>query len=660
MTIHPRRQFTAFAIALATLLATGGVGVATEPVESVQAYSVDDGLAQTPPMGFNNWNDTFCGPEFNEEYVKAMADLIVSTGLKDLGYEYVNLDDCWARPQNSPQGSRDADGHLVPDPVRFPNGIDAVADYVHSKGLKLGIYSDAGTKTCNGQGFDGMLGPGYSAGDPTFEAIDAQDFADWGVDYVKFDWCNVPLAEIPGATVDDKARFLYTKMGDAIRATGRPMVFSIATLGDSRVRPWEWGPGVGELWRTTGDIRANYASMSNIAKFNLTLAEFAGPGGWNDPDMLQVGNAAEQGGSWNLVEQRTHFSLWAMMAAPLLIGTDLRNATEETLKILRNRDVIAVDQDPLGIQGDVVRFEEVPGPAATRTAGQAGFGNAIRLNGPEPNRYVDLPDGIVSDLTDVTIAGWVNRATTSGQTWARVFDFGTGPASNMFLTVNAGGAGVRFAITTSGSGGEQRITAAPQLSTGWHHVAVTLSGDTGTLYVDGQPVGTSPNITLNPSDLGVTTNNWIGRSQYADPDLDATVDEFQIYDRALTQADIQSLMSSPGSGNVASYHFDEDGGSTVVDSSGNGNDATVVTTRPGEGHYVIAKPLADGDVAVALWNDTATEARITTSANEVGAPARDRHLVRNLWTKQARITSGEISATVPAHGTAVFRVMPVP
>jgi hypothetical protein len=628
------------------------------------AQALDDRLARTPPMGFNNWNSTFCGPQFNEEFIKATADRFVSTGLKDAGYEYVNIDDCWARPQIHPLGSRDSDGHLVVDANRFPSGIEALADYVHSKGLKFGIYHDAGTRTCNGQGFDGTLGFGYQAGDPTFERIDAQDFADWGVDYVKHDWCNVPLAEVPGETVQDKARLLYTAMSDALRATGRPIVFSIATLGDARVRPWEWGAGVGHLWRTTGDIRANYTSMSTIAKFNMTLDEYAGPGHWNDADMLQVGNAPEGGGSWTVTEQKTHFSLWSIIASPLLIGTDLREATPETMEILLNKEVIAVNQDGLGIQADVVRHDEAPPVPATRSPGQDGFGNAVRLNDPsEPNRYVELPEGIASDITDFTIAAWVNRATTEGQTWSRIFDFGTGTAVNMFLTPDAGGAaGMRFAITTDGAGGEQRITAAEPLSTGWQHVAVTLSGTTGTLYVNGQPVATSDNITLTPSSLGSTTNNWIGRSQYADPALNAAVDEFQIYDRALTQAQIQSLTESPGGdtggGNVARYRFDEDGGARALDSSGQGNHATVITSLADEGHYVLAKPLKNGDVAVALWNDTASAARISTSAAEIGLrPTRGVYLVRDLWAKKKpTVTKGEITATVPAHGTAMYRV----
>jgi hypothetical protein len=223
-----------------------------------------------------------------------------------------------------------------------------------------------------------------------------------------------------------------------------------------------------------------------------------------------------------------------------------------------------------------------PSPA-TRTTGQEGFGNAVQLGPPASNQYVDMPDGIVNGLNDFTIAAWLNRTTTSGQAWARVFDFGTGTTVNMFLTVSAGGGGTRFAITISGAGGEQRITAPSQLSTGWHHVAVTKSGTTGTLWVDGQAVATNPNLTLSPSSLGNTTNNWIGRSQYADPLLQATVDDFNIFDRALSEAEIQSLMAAPGGelggGNVAWYRFDEDGGPTALDSSGNERDATVIT-RP--------------------------------------------------------------------------------
>lgn len=316
------------ALAAGLLCAAGATApaVADSPTTAAAAAvspQSDNGLALTPPMGFNNWNSTHCRAEFNEAMVKGIADIFVEKGLKEAGYQYVNLDDCWAKPQ------RNADGKLEADPVRFPNGIEAVADYVHSKGLKLGIYTSAGTKTCDGTGLPGALGHEYS---------DAQQFADWGVDYLKYDNCN-------NQGVDAKKR--YTTMRDALQATGRPIVYSICEWGENK--PWEWAADVGNLWRTTGDISDSWGSMLSIMKQNLPLAAAAGPGHWNDPDMLEVGN-----GGMTDTEYRTHFSMWSVMAAPLLIGSDLRKATPETFEILSNQEVIAVDQDPLGKQGTVV------------------------------------------------------------------------------------------------------------------------------------------------------------------------------------------------------------------------------------------------------------------------------------------------------------------
>ncbi|MET9359418.1 NPCBM/NEW2 domain-containing protein [Streptomyces sp. NPDC006632] len=274
-------------------------------------------------MGFNNWNSTHCRAEFNEAMVEGVADAFVADGLKDVGYTYVNIDDCWALPD------RDAAGNLVPDPARFPHGIKAVADYVHAKGLKFGLYSSAGTKTCDTQGFPGGLG---------HERQDAELWASWGVDYLKYDNCN-------NGGVDARQR--YRAMGDALKATGRPILYSICEWGQNQ--PWTWASGTGNSWRTTGDISDSWSSMIGIAHQNQPLAAAAGPGGWNDPDMLEVGN-----GGMTDTEYRTHFSLWSQMAAPLLIGSDLRAPSAATLAILKNTDVIAVDQDPLGRQGTVV------------------------------------------------------------------------------------------------------------------------------------------------------------------------------------------------------------------------------------------------------------------------------------------------------------------
>ncbi|MBD0743384.1 NPCBM/NEW2 domain-containing protein [Streptomyces sp. CBMA152] len=313
--------------ALATIPLLAGGLVALAATAAPPAAAVDNGQARTPQMGFNNWNSTHCRAEFNEAMAEGIADTFVSQGLKNAGYTYVNIDDCWALP------SRDASGNLVPDPVRFPHGIKAVADYVHSKGLKFGLYSSAGTKTCDVQGFPGGLG---------HEQQDANLWASWGVDYLKYDNCN-------NSGVDAQQR--YKAMGDALktatRATGRPILYSICEWGSNQ--PWTWAPNVGNSWRTTGDISDNWSSMISIAHQNQSLAPYAGPGGWNDPDMLEVGN-----GGMTDTEYRTHFSLWSQMAAPLLIGSDLRSASASTLAILKNTDVIAVDQDALGKQGTVV------------------------------------------------------------------------------------------------------------------------------------------------------------------------------------------------------------------------------------------------------------------------------------------------------------------
>jgi alpha-galactosidase len=371
---------------------------------AADAPALADGLALTPPMGFNNWNSTHCRADFNEAMVEGIADLFVAKGLKDAGYRYVNLDDCWALPD------RDQNGRLVPDPVRFPHGIKAVADYVHAKGLKLGIYTSAGTKTCNSAGFPGALGHEYS---------DAQQFADWGVDYLKYDNCN-------NQGVDAKQR--YTTMRDALKATGRPIVYSICEWGENR--PWEWAADVGHLWRTTGDISDSWSSMLSILKRNLPLAPYAGPGHWNDPDMLEVGN-----GGMTDTEYRSHFSLWSVMAAPLLIGTDLRKASQATLDILGNKEVIAVDQDPLGKQGTVVSSADgrwviakqmQDGSRAVALFNESGTAQRIATTASA----VGLPDADAYILRDL----WQHRSyNTAGTIAATVPAHGT-----VMLRVSAG------------------------------------------------------------------------------------------------------------------------------------------------------------------------------------------------------------------------------
>jgi len=292
-------------------------------------------LAQTPPMGWNSWN-TF-RLEINENLVCGIADMFVERGFKDAGYEYIVIDDGW-------QIDRDAQGNIVVNKKKFPSGIKALADYVHSKGLKFGIYSDAGYKTCGG--YPGSRG---------YEYQDARQYAAWGVDYLKYDWCS---------TGNQSAPDTYKLMRDALEKAGRPIVFSICEWGTNK--PWLWGKGIGHLWRTTFDIRPtwdggrmvlskgvqveNFIGFTKILDLQVGLESYAGPGHWNDPDMLEVGN-----GELTLDENKAHFSLWCMLAAPLMLGNDIREATPEIMEILLNKEVIAVNQDPLGKQGIKVR-----------------------------------------------------------------------------------------------------------------------------------------------------------------------------------------------------------------------------------------------------------------------------------------------------------------
>jgi alpha-galactosidase len=320
------RLFTVAAALFVLATAAVALKAQAQPPSSPARLAWMD-YARTPPMGWNSWNRFQC--DVSETLIKETADAMVSTGMRDAGYQYLVIDDCW-------QISRDASGTIVPDAKRFPSGIKALADYVHSKGLKFGLYSDAGAKTCQGR-------PGSNG----YELEDAKQYAAWGVDYLKYDWC---------ATDGVDPKIAYPTMRDALRATGRPIVFSMCEWG--RSQPSTWSRGVAHLWRTTGDILPCWDCSESwgghgwvrILDMQVGLEKYAGPGGWNDPDMLQVGNPG-----LSTSESRAHFSFWALLASPLMAGNDIRNMTPEIRDILLNREVIAVNQDPLGKQGRKIR-----------------------------------------------------------------------------------------------------------------------------------------------------------------------------------------------------------------------------------------------------------------------------------------------------------------
>ncbi len=290
------------------------------PISCQTSIEIDYSLAATPPLGWNSWNTFY--QNINEELIIETADAMVESGMAASGYQYIVIDDGWAL-------YRDEDGNIQPDSTKFPSGIKFLADYVHERGLKFGIYSTAGDTTC-----------GKRPGSWTYEVQDANQYAAWGVDYVKYDWCGHKLGS---------AKEVYSKMSKALLDTGRPIVFSICEWGDHS--PWEWGRSVGHLWRTTYDIGQCWEKKGNLGVIDIIdaqngLEEYSGPGGWNDPDMLRIGSKC-----LTYEEQKSHFSFWALLNAPLMAGNDIRNMTEEVRGILTNKEVIGINQDPLGSQG---------------------------------------------------------------------------------------------------------------------------------------------------------------------------------------------------------------------------------------------------------------------------------------------------------------------
>jgi len=374
------------ALALVCALAVPAAGLATVAA-APPAAAENNGLAATPPMGWNNYNAY--GNTATASLIEQTALAIHNNGMQAAGYQYVNTDDAWMQPY------RDANGNLVPNPSKFPNGMKAVADYVHSLGLKFGIYEDGGTATC--AGYPGSLG---------HETQDANLLASWGVDYLKYDNCN-------NQGISSQTR--YTTMSDALKATGRQILFSLCSWGTENV--WTWGASVGNMWRTTGDVADNFSSVLGNFHSNVGLAAFAGPGGWNDPDMLETGN-----GGMNATEDQTQFSLWAEMASPLIDGSNIINASPQTLSILTNKAVIAVDQDPLGKQGsevsssgglDVLAKPLANGDVAVALFNEHGYNAtittsaaAIGKSGASSYTLTDLWTGAVS-TTSATISASV-------------------------------------------------------------------------------------------------------------------------------------------------------------------------------------------------------------------------------------------------------------
>ncbi|NUQ96776.1 MAG: alpha-galactosidase [Streptomyces sp.] len=509
------------------------------------AAALGNGLALTPQMGFNDWNAYGCN--VSESLIKSTAQAMHTDGMQAAGYQYVNIDDCWLTK------SRDSSGHLVPDPAKFPDGIKGTADYVHSLGLKLGIYEDAGLQTC--AGYPGSLG---------HETTDAQSFASWGVDYLKYDNCyagpGCSLNSCPNGT-ETPAQTRYTAMRDALASTGRPILFSLCNWGQENV--WTWGANVGNSWRTTGDINASYSSMLSIFHSNVGLASYAGPGHWNDPDMLEIGN-----GSLTTTENQSEFSLWAEMAAPLIAGTNIASASSATLATYTNTRVIAVDQDSLGRQGTMVSssggLDVLAKPLANGDVSVALFNEtgstatisttaaAVGTSGASSYSLTNLWSGATSTTTgtisasvpahgtvmyrvssgSTTTGGTTTGGTTTGGTTGGTTTGGTTTSGGTTGGTGGGACSAAYSTTNSWSGGFQgqvTVTAGNAAVSGWTVKWTLDSGQTVTQVWNGTLTTSGSNVTVTNASYngslaagGSTTFGFLANGTPSTPTLTCT------------------------------------------------------------------------------------------------------------------------------------------
>jgi alpha-galactosidase len=529
-----RRRIGLFAAAILAMGAAAAVAPAADAAAAVNTAPSYNGLALTPPMGFNDWAGFECNNQMNEGLFTKTADAIDSLGLHKLGYDYVNIDDCWM------QHDRDANGNLQVDASRFPHGMKWLGDYIHAKGLKFGTYEDAGYKTCQG-----------AAGSYGHFQQDADQYASWGIDYLKLDYCYQPLDQYPGKTQSQVAQIVYTQASQALLNTGRPMVFSesapayVCCSGPDFNQELTWLYKEGNLWRFGSDIYDAWPSVLNNYDEDNTpgLAQWAGPGHWNDADMLEIGN-----GGLTPTEEQTQFTLWSELASPLLLSTDLTNLTPAELSIIRNKDVIAVDQDPMGAQGTIVQrgtgYDVLAKPLQNGDVAVVLFnrGDTAQTISTSASN-VGLSSGSPYELTDL-----VRKQTTSttGVIAANVPAHGTviyrvhpnapkqtAPATVASMTGGSFDAGVPTAVTASiadnGTSGIQNTSVRLAAPDGW--TVSPSRRSLGTIGA-GDDAGASFTVTATPPAPGKQTRTltatvgytWHGMQMHRSAALDVVTD----------------------------------------------------------------------------------------------------------------------------------------
>jgi alpha-galactosidase len=549
------------------------------------ACAVNNGLGLTPQLAWNSWNHFAC---FINEYVfRATADALVSTGLAAKGYRYVNLDDCWA-------SYRHANGTIASDPITFPSGIAALADYVHKKGLKMGVYTDLGYLTCAGR-----------PGTLNYEAIDARTYASWTVDYVKVDNCNSD-----GTAPEVR----YPIMSLALNQSGRPIFFSMCEWGVDN--PAYWAPAVGNSWRTTGDISDDWATMTNRLDDNEPLYPFAGPGGWNDPDMLEVGN-----GGMTTDEYQSHFSLWALMKAPLIIGCDVTTMSSDTLNILGNEEVIAINQDPLGVQGRRVWSFGTPSSSSSSLLREKHTGH-FHLSEKERTALLSSQGVTVEKCNGAAYQTW--SVSAAANTITQVAD---GRCLDIDLCRN----------WTTGN----HVSATPC------HIGSGCAGGTGELWsvtgsgaiVSRMAGGGGSRMCLQALPYRENVVGGSGMYFAATKPCDSTL-----------HAQQWKLVNA------------SNGGVLIVSAVGTVQEPYCLSlfqdVAPGAVE-VYAGPLVNGSIAVVLFNRGLATANITAQWADIGAPAGQAMSVRDLVRRQTIGTfSGSFTGSVASHASMTLKLTP--
>lgn len=551
------------------------VGALAVSLAPTGAAALNNGLARTPQMGWNSWNHFAC--DISEELIKETADAMVDSGLSKVGYTYLNLDDCWQAP------GRDEDGNVAADSQRFPSGLKALGDYIHSKGLKFGIYSSAGFKTC--QALPASLG---------LEELDAAKYAEWGVDYLKYDNCY---------TDHGVPQQRYPAMARALQNSGRDILYSLCEWG--RENPAVWAPEFANSWRVTLDIRDTWFSIVSRANIDAPLWRFAGPGGWNDPDMLEIGN-----GGCSFDEYKSHFSMWAMLKAPLIVGNDIRGLSpdDEAMEILMNEEIIAINQDPLGRQARRVWSDTLGKREGDRLiATKCNTDQFAYLDAPADQQWLLRDDGRIQSgstgrcLVEETIFSPWNATDADLDLADGQFSVGTTVCDNATVWT-----------TEAGSGGMIKSQATGR--------CLEVLGLLYPTIAEGKRVQTG-----------------VCRQFRSDEDY--------VSQRVIDVRENQQWTAPRGT--LLNLYQRQ---CVTID-----RDAP-----PGLQQEVWVAPLEDGSTAVMMFNKGITQSFIEVTWEMIGLPEKEIYLVRDLWTHVDRTLPAQesVSALVESHGVVVLKLTP--